>query len=77
MPNDYALVRKTRKGPKITMGKGMQRVDPMQGVTDPATLLKADTQRIDKNVYTPEQRWERAPVTGFSSEAERRDVKKI
>lgn len=58
MPSDYELARKARKNPKITMGKGMTRVeppDPMQGVTDPAKLLKSDTQRIDKNVYTPEQ----------------------
>lgn len=77
MPNDYALVRKARKGPKIEMGKGMQRVDPMQGVTDPAKLLKADTQRIDKNVYTPEQMWQRSPKTGFSSEAEGQNIKQI
>lgn len=57
MPNDYALARETRKGPKITMGKGMQRVeqDPMTGVTDPRKLLKSNTQRIDKNVNTPDQ----------------------
>jgi len=67
MPNDYSLPHKARKGPKITMGKGMQRVetpDPMQGVTDPAKLLKSDTQRIDKNVYTPEQLMESNPKLG-------------
>ncbi len=80
MPNDYALVRKARKGPKITMGKGMQREekpDPMQGVTDPTKLLRADTQRIDRNVYTPEQQWENAPRTGFNLEAAGQVVKKI
>lgn len=57
MPNDYALAREARKGPKITMGKGMQRVeqDPMTGVTDPKKLLKSNTQRIDRNVNTPDQ----------------------
>ena len=28
MPNDYSVVRQVRKGPKITMGKGMTRVEP-------------------------------------------------
>lgn len=58
MPNDYAAAHKARKGPSITMGKGMQRVepqDPMTGVTDPKKLLKSNTQRIDKNVNTPDQ----------------------
>lgn len=69
MPNDfpYSIAHAPRKGPKITMGKGMQRVetpDPMQGVTDPATLLKSDTQRIDKNTRTPEQLMDVNPKLG-------------
>ena len=76
----YELARHARKGPKITMGKGMQRVetpDPMRGVTDPAKLLKSDTQRIDKNVGTPESIWQRAPHGGGSSELASQEVKKI
>lgn len=74
MPNDYQLVRKARKSPKITMGKGMSRVetiDPMQGVTDPAKLLKSDTQRIDKNVYTPEQMMESNPNLGGQTQVKK------
>lgn len=82
MPNDvsYEVAHRARKGPKITMGKGMHRVetpDPMQGVTDPSKLLKSDTQRIDKNTYTPEQVWQAAPRTGTSSEIEGQRVKQI
>ena len=82
MPNHfpYSLPRQSRKGPKITMGKGMQRVeptDPMQGVTDPAKRLKSDTQRIDKNVGTPESIWQRAPHGGGSAELAAQELKKI
>lgn len=78
MPNDYAMVREKRKGPKITMGKGMQRVepqDPMTGVTDPRKLLRSNTQRIDKNVITPEQMWQGSPKTGMTSEFEGERIK--
>ena len=82
MPNDlsYEIAHRARKGPKITMGKGMQRVappDPMIGVTDPAKLLKSDTQRIDRNVGTPESIWQRAPHGGGSAELAAQEVKKI
>jgi len=82
MPNEflYSIAHKARKGPKITMGKGMQRVetpDPMRGVTDPAKLLKSDTQRIDRNVGTPDLMWQRSPATGSSSDAAGLEIKKI
>lgn len=76
----YELARTARKGPKITMGKGMKRVepvDPMQGVIDPRKLLKSDTQRIDRNVGTPESIWQRAPHGGGSAELAAQELKKI
>lgn len=61
MPNDYALAREARKEePKRKLGMSVQGEDPMRGVTDPRKLLKSDTQRIDKNVITPEQMWDKS-----------------
>jgi hypothetical protein len=75
MPNEslYSLAHKARKSPNP---KSMPP-DSMRGVTDPATLLKSDTQRIDRNVGTPDLMWQKSPTTGFSSDIAGREIKKI
>ena len=40
----------------------------MTGVTDPRKLLKSDTQKIDRNAYTPEQMWQASPKRGTESD---------
>lgn len=74
MPNDflYSMAHAARKGTRKT-----ETPDPMRGVTDPTKLLRSDTQRIDKNVYTPETIWQRAPQGGGSSEMAGKEIKSI
>jgi hypothetical protein len=53
MPNDYSYPHKIRKE------------DPAKYAgTDPGKILKSDIQRIDKNVYTPEQMIQNNPQLG-------------
>jgi hypothetical protein len=53
----YTLARNARKDQNksriVIEGVDEPKKDPMTGVTDPKKLLKSDTQRIDKNVYDP------------------------
>ena len=57
MADDYSKVRQARKGENksriVVEGIDEPKQDPMTGVTDPKKLLKADTQRIDRNVIDP------------------------
>jgi hypothetical protein len=59
MPNDYELARQARKDPKKYTG------------TDPAKILKSDIQRIDKNVYTPEQMMQKNPSLGGQEQVQK------
>ena len=38
--------------------------DPATGVTNPRKLLKMDTQRIDRNVFTPQQMIQKGILKG-------------
>lgn len=42
MPNDYVKVRQARKGPKITLGQGMKRVEPETRELTPEEVRKEE-----------------------------------
>lgn len=58
MPNEknapYSMAKKQRDNNRIVIeGIDEPARDPMTGVTDPKRLLKADSQRIDRNIHDP------------------------